>query len=335
MRKDFEALYGQIPEAVALFEKWIMVYANQAFRDLFRLSGEMDVSWVRLFPFSSQGYGIFEIPAMRLDGSTFEAEVVILPCLGPDCFIQQVVVRDISYRLSCEEKLIQNERLAAMGKLAGEIAHEINNPLGGILLYSKLLKEDLGPESPLLVNVDKIIKLATRCRIIAKGLLNFGRPESREETLVNLNQIIQEMFSLIEDHRLFREIKVIKEFYPALPSILANRSQLEQLVLNLIINAGEAMEGGPGELYLRTDFHEARSEVEFSVSDTGCGIPEEILSRIFDPFFTTKKGGKGTGLGLSISHGIVKGHRGRIEVETAPGQGTTFRVYLPLRSLAR
>ncbi|MBA2847949.1 hypothetical protein G4V39_06095 [Thermosulfuriphilus ammonigenes] len=334
-KRDFEALYGQIPEAAAIFEKWILIYANQAFRELFRLSGDLDLSWARLFPFSPQGYGIFEIPAMRPDGSTFEAEVVVMPCLGSEGFLQQVLVRDISYRLSCEEKLIQNERLAAMGKLAGEIAHEINNPLGGILLYSKLLKEDLGPESPLLINVEKIIKLATRCRIIAKGLLNFGRPESQEETLVNLNQVIQEMFSLIEDHRLFRQIKVTKDLYPALPSILANRSQLEQLVLNLIINAGEAMEGAPGELCLRTAFHQDRSEVEFSVSDTGTGIPDDILPRIFDPFFTTKKGGKGTGLGLSISHGIVKGHRGRIDVETSPGKGTTFRVYLPVRGVPK
>jgi signal transduction histidine kinase len=313
-----------IKDAVALFRGEEAVYLNPVFRRLFRLRDEYP-RLSDIFAPPPPGYGLYETKAQRPDGTQFDAEVVVLPYEGK---YQQVLVRDISERQAVEKKWLQSEKLAAMGKLAGEIAHEINNPLGGILLYGNLLKEDLPPESPQFELVEKIIKLATRCRIIAKALLNFGRPEKGLEEWIDLNRVLTDMFSLIEDHRLFRHIEVQWKLESELPLVQGNRSQLEQLVLNLIINAGEALNGN-GQLTLRTFYQEEEALVVLEVEDTGPGIPPEILPRIFEPFFTTKTGGKGTGLGLAICHGIVKRHRGQIEVESTIGQGTIFRIKLP------
>ena len=308
---------------MALVRKGLIIYTNPAFERLFQLNGAPRPLSL-LFEKPPKEFGLYETKAYRPNGGAFEAEVIYLPYEGR---IRQVLVRDVSERRATEKMWLQAERLAAMGKLAGEIAHEINNPLGGIMLYGNLLKEDLPAESPLLAHVDKIIKLATRCRIIAKALLNFGRPEDGLEEWVDLNRVLLDMFALIEDHRLFRGIEVSWELEDGLPLVQGNRSQLEQVVLNLIINAGEAMEGR-GRLSLRT--YTFRNElVVLEVEDTGPGIPKELQERIFEPFFTTKSGGKGTGLGLSICHGIVKRHGGSIEVESNPSKGTIFRVKLP------
>ncbi len=315
----------EIKDAVALFRNEEAVYLNPVFRRLFQLEDQ----YPRLrdiFAPPPPGYGLYETRAQRPNGSQFDAEVIVLPYQED---LSQVLVRDITSRQAVEKLWIQSERLAAMGKLAGEIAHEINNPLGGILLYANLLKEDLPSESPHLDLVEKIIKLATRCRIIAKALLNFGRPEESLEEWLDLNQILTDMFSLIEDHRLFRRQEIIWELSPELPLIQGNRNQMEQLVLNLIINAGEALNNRPGKIYLRTFYDEIDGMVVLEVEDTGEGISPEILPRIFEPFFTTKTGGKGTGLGLSICHGIVKRHRGQIEVESTLKEGTIFRIKLP------
>ncbi len=316
-------LLPEIKEALALIKEGEIIQANEAFRRLFHLE-RLPVSFAKLFENLPEDFGLFETCAKRPDGTHFEAEVVFLPFENS---LQQLLVRDVSERRATEKMWLQAERLTAMGKLAGEIAHEINNPLGGILLYANLLREDLPAESSLLTHVDKIIKLATRCRIIAKALLNFGHPEDSLEEWVNLNQVLREMFSLIEDHRLFREVHINWELEKGLPFVQGNRSQLEQLVLNLIINAGEAMQGR-GNLFFRTKFDPKEEMIILEIEDTGPGIPPEIQDKIFDPFFTTKTGGKGTGLGLAICHGIVKRHRGEIEFESHPGR-TLFRVKLP------
>ncbi len=314
----------RIKDAVAIFEGLKAVYVNPAFKKLFRLKRKIPLL-SELFESLPEGFGYFETKGKRADGSLFEAEVVILPY---NHSLKQILVRDITERRTVEKMWLQSERLTAMGKLAGEIAHEINNPLGGILLYGNLLKEDLSPESPQFELVEKIIKLATRCRIIAKALLNFGHPEDSLEEWVDLNRVVTDMFSLIEDHRLFRNIDIEWDLALELPFVQGNRSQLEQLALNLIINAGEAL-NGQGRLTLRT-FYDAENEtVVLEVEDNGPGIPPEIIPHIFEPFFTTKTGGKGTGLGLAICHGIVKRHSGKIEVESTPGKGTLFRVKLP------
>ncbi len=219
------------------------------------------------------------------------------------------------------------ERLASLGKLAGEISHELNNPLGGILLYANMLKEELGSNSRLQDYVDKIIALTTRCRIISKALLDFGKPERGKKEWINLNQVIQNIYNLISDYQVFRKVKFVFNLDPELPPFYANPTQMEQVFLNLFTNAVEAMKG-EGTIWVETKGREDR--IIIRVTDSGPGIPPEIMPFIFDPFFTTKSSGKGTGLGLSICHSIIKRHGGYIRVENLPEKGASFEIVFPL-----
>ncbi len=277
-----------------------------------------------------QRVGVRQALGRRFDGSSFDAEVVTCPlCMVDHDLVYQSIVKDISRIKSWEDRMLQSERLTAMGKLSGEIAHEINNPLGGILLYANLIREDFPAGHEARKNLDKIIKLATKCRIIARGLLDFGRSSSQGYAPVDLNHVIREMFSLIEEQQIFSEIATRFHLEDSLPHLVGDRGQLEQVILNLMINAAEAMEGR-GELLVSTRSFRKPPRIQLVVEDSGPGIPEESRLKIFEPFYTTKQSGEGTGLGLSITHGIVQRHGGRISVETGRSGGALFSVNLPL-----
>ncbi len=225
--------------------------------------------------------------------------------------------------------LIQSEKLASLGKLAAGIAHEINNPLGGVLIYSHLLLEDTDKNSPHYENLKKIVKETSRCKDIVKGLLEFARPKEPEMSLVNINEIVERSLSIMERQALFQNIKIKKSYVSNLPKIVADSAQLQQVFMNVIINAAEAMEGN-GILALSTSLSRDGTCIEVKFSDTGHGIMEEDKKRLFEPFFTTKEVGKGTGLGLAISYSIIQKHHGTIEVKSELGKGSTFTVKLPL-----
>lgn len=228
-----------------------------------------------------------------------------------------------------QEHLVQSEKLASIGKLAAGIAHEINNPLGGILIYSHLVLEDTPPNRPHHENLKKIVKETTRCKDIVKGLLDFARPKEPEMAPADLPSILDSCLAFAGHQTLFQNIKVEKSYAPALPRVVADASQLQQVFMNLILNAAEAMDGR-GTLTLRADADPVRGELVIVVADTGHGIKEEEKARLFEPFFTTKEVGKGTGLGLAISYGIVRKHQGSIEVSSEAGRGAVFTVRLPL-----
>ncbi|MDH4257768.1 MAG: cache domain-containing protein [Candidatus Aminicenantes bacterium] len=225
--------------------------------------------------------------------------------------------------------LIQSEKLASLGKLAAGIAHEINNPLGGILIYSHLLLEDTPKESPHLENLKKIVKETSRCKDIVRGLLEFARPKEPEMSWINLNDVVDRSLAIVEGQALFQNIKINKKFASALPKIVADGSQLQQVFMNIIINAAEAMDG-KGTLSLSTSLDTDGTHIEAKITDTGHGIKEEDKKRLFEPFFSTKEVGKGTGLGLAISYSIIQKHLGTIEVESQEGKGSTFTVKLPV-----
>lgn len=224
---------------------------------------------------------------------------------------------------------LSSERLAAAGNIASEVAHELNTPLGGILIYSHLLLEDMPEDHPHRENVIKIVKLANRCKVIVRGLLDFAHQETLSLKKIQVNQVVKSTVYFMEGHVLLKNIQIVYGLDPDLPEILADENKLEQLFVNFIINAAEAMNNS-GILALRTQPDPDRKGVLIHIADTGCGIPKKHLHRIFEPFFTTKARGKGTGLGLSISHGIVKLHGGDIQVESDEGRGTTFKVFLPI-----
>lgn len=226
--------------------------------------------------------------------------------------------------------LIQSEKLASIGKLAAGVAHEINNPLGGILIYSHLILEDTPKGSPHCENLKKIVRETTRCKEIVKGLLDFARPKEPQMVPTDIHELLDKCLALMESHALFQNIRIEKSYASVCPRIIADSGQLQQVFMNIILNAAEAMNGN-GTLTLRTSLDPARQEVAVEIVDTGHGIKEEDKRRLFEPFFTTKEVGKGTGLGLAISYGIVKKHQGTIDVRSEIGQGAAFTVRLPLK----
>jgi two-component system NtrC family sensor kinase len=229
-----------------------------------------------------------------------------------------------------QDHLFQSEKLASLGKLAAGIAHEINNPLGGILIYSHLLLEDTPKKSPYHENLKKIVKETSRCKDIVKGLLEFARPKEPEASLININDIVESSLALMERQALFQNIKIKKSFTSDIPKIIADSAQLQQVFMNIILNAAEAMDGN-GILTLNTSLDGDRKFIEVKFSDSGHGIKKEDKKRLFEPFFTTKEVGKGTGLGLAISYSIIRKHNGTIDVKSRVGKGSTFTVKLPVK----
>ena len=228
-------------------------------------------------------------------------------------------------------QLFNAEKMASVGKLAAGIAHEINNPLSGILIYANLVLEDLPPDDPHAEDLRSIVQETARCKAIVKDVLEFAREAAFEMHPTDLGQVVETGLRLLIKKAFFRNVHLFKDLDPAAPPVLGDAARLRQVVLNLVINAVEAMKGH-GSLTIKTRVHADGQRVRLEIADTGPGIPEEILPRIFDPFFTTKRVGEGTGLGLSVTYGIVKEHHGTIRVESKVGKGTTFLVDLPMAS---
>jgi signal transduction histidine kinase len=231
--------------------------------------------------------------------------------------------------LKKHEKLLAAERLKATGKMASEIAHELNTPLGGILMYSHLLLDDVPEDDPNRDNLVKINKLAHRCKIIVQGLLDFAKDDVSLGNLVQVNRILLDVIGFLEDHVLLKGVSVETFLAPELPRVRADENKLEQVFINLIVNAAQSMNSS-GILTLRTECIPDTQRISIQCSDTGCGIKSKDLDKVFDPFFTTKAKGKGTGLGLSICHGIIEQHGGAITAHSSKGKGSVFTVFLPV-----
>jgi two-component system NtrC family sensor kinase len=253
---------------------------------------------------------------------------------------QKVAKRTQELRVA-EAEAARGEKLASVGLLAAGIAHELNNPLTGILTFSHLLREKMPDGSPEAEDLDLVIRETKRCAAIIRRLLDFAREKAPEKKFSDLNQIIEDTVRIIERPAHLRDIEITLDLDRGLPPAWADADLIKQVIMNVLVNAQHAIEE-KGTITVRSRlFPEAKSPepgaeavpmVELSIIDTGCGIPEKNLRRIFDPFFTSKEVGKGTGLGLSVSHGIVQAHGGTIEVESRVGEGSTFRIYLPLNS---
>jgi PAS domain S-box-containing protein len=273
---------------------------------------------------------------IRADGDVFDLELSTFATQYQQRPALQTVLRDITERKQMEERFLRSERMAATGQLAFNIAHEINNPMAGIVNYVHLLLEGLeetgGPETAGSADqkelLTKILALSNRCQTIIAGLLDFAREDQHGMRPVNVNEVVRETLSLLEGQAIVGGLMLRPDLAPDLPRIMADRARLEQVLMNLIINAAEALEGA-GRLGVTTRRSADGGFVEISIADTGKGISPEDRRRLFEPFFSTKSRGRGTGLGLAISHGIIKQHRGSILVESSPGQGSTFTVRLP------
>ena len=246
------------------------------------------------------------------------------------------IFTDLRPRLNMEKKLqethlqlVSSEKMASLGKLAAGIAHEINNPLGGILIYSSLMMEDLPEEDPRRGDLVRIVQETGRCKEIVKSLLEFARQTEPKMEPTDINRAISDGLFFLVNQALFHNIQIVKKLDSFLPFVQGNAGQLKQVFMNIIVNAAEAMHGN-GTLTITTFRAPERKTVFVEFADTGEGIPQENLTRIFDPFFTTKEVGKGTGLGLATSYGIVEDHGGKISVKSQVGKSTTFTIELPI-----
>ncbi|MGP8245642.1 MAG: cache domain-containing protein [Bryobacteraceae bacterium] len=229
--------------------------------------------------------------------------------------------------VAMQARVAQSERLASLGMLAAGVAHEVNNPLGGILALTALTVEEMRKDDPNRENLEEVIHQTERCRDIVKGLLEFSRQSKGNTETVDLNKVLQDTLSLLGKQALFFNVEVVCRLEPELPPVVADRSQFQQVFINILMNAVQAMnERGTIAIVTR---RKAGNAVEVAISDSGQGIPPEAIDRIFDPFFTTKESGHGTGLGLSIAYGIVTTHGGSIAVQSEVGKGSTFTIRMP------
>ena len=238
--------------------------------------------------------------------------------------------RDVQIQKNTQE-MMEAKRLANLGQLAAGVAHEINNPLGAITVYAHLLDENLDTDNPACENIRKIIREADRCKGIVRDLLGYSRQGGPRKETADINAICTDALNLASQQTIFSHIEVERHFSAGLPPADVDVSQMEQVLINILINAAEAMRG-EGPIEIATAMDEENDRILIKITDEGPGIPPEHLERIFEPFFTNKPTGRGTGLGLAISTGIVESHGGSIEAVNNPSGGATFIVALPVKA---
>ncbi len=285
-------------------------------------------AWAR--PEPTNIYRLF-VENRRSERLTVDLSVIPMHDAIPENSGCLIVMDDISDKIRMQDQLLQVEKLSSIGLLAAGLAHEVNTPITGISSYTQMLLKgmpDTDQRKPIL---EKIEKQTFRAAEIVNGLLNFARVNGTEFTDLDVNRLIQESLTLLEHQFRRSRIRVEPSLEPSVPPIYGNAGKLQQVFINLLLNAKDAMPSG-GQLVIRTRRNDSMVEVE--IADTGVGISAENIKRIFDPFYTTKKTGKGTGLGLAITYGIIQEHGGRIFVDSIPQQGTHFRVKLPTREAA-
>jgi PAS domain S-box-containing protein len=246
------------------------------------------------------------------------------------------IFKDLRERLRIERELremqqalLQSEKLAAMGKLTSQIAHELNNPIYGIMNTLELLKTEVPPESKRRRILELSLSETQRLAEMLRNMLSFSKPEEEKRRPVKINELVEGILLVMEKQMRESNIKVETYFDETLPEVLASTNQMRQVMLNLLKNAKEAMPKG-GSLTVRTSREDHK--VVVAIQDTGVGIPEELRDKIFEAFFTTKQKVKGVGLGLSVCYGIIKDHGGEIRVESGVDKGTTFTILLPMSS---
>jgi two-component system, NtrC family, sensor kinase len=271
----------------------------------------------------------FTTTHVHLDKEKGEHHVAIscYPLMGPEGLAGAIEIsKDITRDIMMQRSLMQQEKLASIGRISAGVAHEINNPLTTVLTTAMLLQEDLTPEDPLYQDLDIIARETLRCRKIVSSLLDFARQSHLKKETLEINPIVAESVALARKQAGFKGIQITHLLADGLPAVLADRNQLQQAFINLLVNAIEATAPG-GAIEVATRCDPRRIEIRVVISDTGYGMPSDVQEKIFDPFFTTKE--SGTGLGLAITHGIIEQHGGRIDVDSTPGQGTTFMIILP------
>jgi two-component system, NtrC family, sensor kinase len=355
IREFFDRVIQSSASAIVVADrKGRVLLLNPAAEDLFgyHLNTRLELNVTELYPagdaqkimakLREEGYGERgKLPPTRVEILSAGGEVIPVEMTGAIIYEEgrelatMGIYNDLRERLSVEQKLrqaeaqvVQSEKMASLGRLAAGVAHEINNPLTGIVLYGGMLLEKHRDQPELSTSLQCILEDADRCKEIVKNLLAYSRQAGTQRELFTLNSLLEESLGLIRDQKLFMNVTVKWELADASIQILADRNKMRQVIINLVMNAIDAMDK-QGVLTLRSYGGPDRNAC-VEIADSGCGIDPKNLSQIFDPFFTTKAPGRGTGLGLSTAYGIVKDNRGDIQVKQTGPQGTTFLIKLPL-----
>jgi two-component system, NtrC family, sensor kinase len=239
------------------------------------------------------------------------------------------IVKDITSRKQMEVQLLQADKLASLSQLSAGLAHEINNPLGLVIGYTRLILKEADSEAQFFKDLQVVEKHALNCKRIVENLLRFSRATCTTKRPVDLNELIREMIAVVENKFTFEKVELVSRLTPDLPPTMADPDKIGQVFMNILMNARQAIEGS-GVIAVSSVWDTETRLIQISFQDSGCGIPPEILQKIFDPFFTTKSIGMGTGLGLAVSYGIIKDHSGEIRAESTPGEGSRFIVDLPI-----
>jgi PAS domain S-box-containing protein len=302
-----------------------------------KLSEVFPAAFMEEFYRFRQNPGIHNLYKFRLNtpaGDSRIANVAIAPLVTRKFNVigRLIIVDDITERMELESQLSQAEKMSSIGLLAAGVAHEVNTPLAVISSYAQMLMKQVNGDEKLSSLLDKITRQTFRASEIVNNLLNFSRTSGTEFSDINLNKIISDTLALLEHQFKTSRVKVDSQLHEGLPTIHGNAGKLQQVFLNLFLNAKDAMSATGGMLHVAT---ENGSGVSVRITDTGTGIAPENIHKIYDPFFTTKASPRegqprGTGLGLSVTYGIIQEHAGKIRVESRPGQGTTFYLEFPL-----
>jgi len=319
---QMEVMYA-MPRSQVLNERLSEVFPAEFMEDFYRVR---------------QNPGIHNLYKFRLQtraGDTRIANVAIAPLVTRKFNVigRLIIVDDITERMELESQLSQAEKLSSIGLLAAGVAHEVNTPLAVISSYAQMLSKQINGDAKLGPLLEKITRQTFRASEIVNNLLNFSRTSATEFSAIDLNKIITETLTLLEHQLKTSRVKVETDLYPGLPLIHGNSGKLQQVFLNLFLNAKDAMAGKGGTLHINTANGDS---VQVNITDSGAGIEPEHINRIYDPFFTTKNvpregQARGTGLGLSVTYGIIQEHAGKIRVDSQPGQGTTFHLEFPMR----
>ena len=235
------------------------------------------------------------------------------------------VTKDITKDIKWKKALMRQDKFVSLGRLSAGVAHEVNNPLTTILTTAMLIQEDFDPDDPIYKELQIIADETLRCRKIVTSLLDFARQTEPTKKLCNINDVVSESLVLTRKQAAFDDVAVVQDLAENIPAINVDKDQMQQVFINLILNAMQAT-GSGGKISVSTTLIPLEAIVEIVINDTGKGIPVENIEKIFDPFFTTRE--SGTGLGLAIAHGIIERHGGSIDVKSKPGKGTTFTIQL-------
>jgi two-component system NtrC family sensor kinase len=345
--KQYAAVVENVADAVFRFKEGQITWANDRIEEMLGYSkGEMvaldasfflpsDVKLSEIYKevgagLEKQGFFHGRTRARRRDGSIAEIEYSASQIPGRDPIELVGVARDVTARSELEQQLQLAGRLAAVGELAAGVAHELNNPLAAVQAFAQYLAEREGLDEDAKKDVGTIYREAQRASRITGNLLSFARRHIPEKSLISINEVLERSLELHAYRMKVSGIEVVMDLEPGIPQTMADFHQMQQVFVNLVTNAEQAIATARGHGRLEATTRMSGTTIQITFADDGPGIPEDHLKSVFNPFFTTKGVGEGTGLGLSICHGIVTEHGGSIRVDSQPGQGAAFTIELPV-----